>query len=401
MQADRDALPLEPTPSHRSGHWYQTWLPRVAAAALVALAVISVATWIFSSTSGFLITVLISLFVAFALLPAVEVLTRRGWRRGLATGAVMLAGLIFGVLFAFALTQIIIGEVIRLVAEAPTYVREVSVWLQETFGIEINVDAMVGQLTEDRNRLTEFASNAVGGILGLATTTLGMVFQALTISLFVFYILADLPRLRETMLRRFPPEQQAHIDNITTITIDKVGGYVYSRLLLAVMSAAFHFGVFTLIGLPYTFALAAWVGLVSQFVPTIGTYLAGVLPLLIAVLENPTDAVWVAVGIIVYQQVENYLIAPRVTANTMNLHPAVGFGAVIVGASLLGGVGALLALPAAAIAAALIGAYGEDYEVISSSSIQSAQQSEDRRQATKAGGRRREKAPEPTSDGAG
>ncbi|MDQ3782828.1 MAG: AI-2E family transporter, partial [Actinomycetota bacterium] len=192
MPADRDEVPPEPALSHRSGHWYQTWLPRVAVAVLVALAVLSVATWIFSSTSGFLVTVLISLFVAFALLPAVEVLTRRGWRRGLATGAVMVAGLIFGVLFVLALTQIIIGEVIRLVAEAPTYVREVSAWLEETFGIEVNVDAMVGQLTEDRNRLTEFASNAVGGILGLATTTLGMVFQALTISLFVFYILADL-----------------------------------------------------------------------------------------------------------------------------------------------------------------------------------------------------------------
>lgn len=392
MPTDREEVPSEAAPGHRSGLWYQTWLPRVAVAVLVALAVISVATWIFSSTSGFLVTVLISLFVAFALLPAVEVLTRRGWRRGLATGTVMLAGLIFGVLFVLALTQIIIGEVIRLVAEAPTYVREVSAWLEETFGIEVNVDAMVGQLTEDRDRLTNVASNAVGGILGLATTTLGMVFQALTISLFVFYILADLPKLREAMLRRFPPEQQEHIDNITTITIDKVGGYVYSRLLLAVVSAAYHFGVFTLIGLPYSFALAAWVGLVSQFVPTIGTYLAGVLPLLIAVLENPTDAVWVLVGIVVYQQVENYLIAPRVTANTMNLHPAVGFGAVIVGASLLGGVGALLALPAAAIAAALIGAYGEDYEVISSPSIESAQQTEDRRQAAKTRRRRVDKA---------
>ncbi|MDQ3781335.1 MAG: AI-2E family transporter, partial [Actinomycetota bacterium] len=273
--------------------------------------------------------------------------------------------------------------------------------LEETFGIEVNVDVMVGQLTEDRNRLTNVASNAVGGILGLATTTLGMVFQALTISLFVFYILADLPKLREAMLRRFPPEQQEHIDNITTITIDKVGGYVYSRLLLAVVSAAYHFGVFTLIGLPYSFALAAWVGLVSQFVPTIGTYLAGVLPLLIAVLESPTDAVWVLVGIVVYQQVENYLIAPRVTANTMNLHPAVGFGAVIVGASLLGGVGALLALPAAAIAAALIGAYGEDYEVISSSSIESAEQSGDRSQAAKAGRRRHDKAKARAPNGTG
>ena len=379
MPPDQPENPLGPALSHAAGrHWYRTWLPRVAMATLVALTVLSVATWVFSSTTGFLVTLLISVFVAFALLPAVEMLSRRGWRRGPATGVVMLAGVIFGVLFLFALTQIVVNEVVRLAAEAPGYVEQISTWVEDTFGVDANVDQLMGQLTEDRDRLTELASDAVGGILGLATTTLGLVFQALTIALFVFYILADLPRLREAMLRRFQPEQQEHIDAVTTITIDKVGGYVYSRLLLAVLSAAYHFAVFQTIGLPYAFALAAWVGLVSQFIPTIGTYLAGLLPVLIAVLEKPIDAVWVLLAVIVYQQIENYLIAPRVTRNTMNLHPAVSFGAVIFGASLLGGVGALIALPAAAVAAALIGTYGEHYEVISSPTIEGSREYDER-----------------------
>ncbi len=244
------------------------------------------------------------------------------------------------------------------------------------------MDETVTQLTGNREQLTELAANALGGILGLATTALGIVFQAFTIALFVFYILADLPKLREALLGRFPPAQQLHIDTITAITIEKVGGYVYSRLLLAVCSFVFHFVAFTIIGLPYAFALAVWVGLVSQFIPTVGTYLAGALPTLIALVDgDPVQALWVILAVTVYQQIENYLISPRVTANTMEIHPAVAFGSVIVGAALLGGVGALLALPAAAVVAALIGTYADHYEVIASETIESTDDYEDRMRA--------------------
>ena len=75
--------------------------------------------------------------------------------------------------------------------------------------------------------------------------------------------------------------------------------------------------------------------------------------------------------ILVYQQLENYLLAPRITANTMDLHPAVAFGSAIVGASLLGGVGAVLALPVAATATALVQTYGDHYDVITSGTIES------------------------------
>jgi predicted PurR-regulated permease PerM len=99
----------------------------------------------------------------------------------------------------------------------------------------------------------------------------------------------------------------------------------------------------TLIGVPYPLALAAWVGLVSQFVPTVGTYLAGALPVLIALFHDPVDALWVLAFILVYQQFENIVLSPRVTARTMSLHPAVAFGAVIAGGAALGPIGALLA----------------------------------------------------------
>jgi predicted PurR-regulated permease PerM len=104
----------------------------------------------------------------------------------------------------------------------------------------------------------------------------------------------------------------------------------------------------------------------SQFVPVLGTYLAAILPVLIALLNEPVTALWVLLAILLYQQIENYLFAPRITAQTMNIHPAIAFGTVIIGGSLLGVVGALLAVPAAATFQAFGSTYVKRHELIES-----------------------------------
>jgi predicted PurR-regulated permease PerM len=148
------------------------------------------------------------------------------------------------------------------------------------------------------------------------------------------------------------------------LAITKTGGYLYSRALLALLSAFFHWIVFQAAGIQAPIPLAIWVGLVSQFLPVVGTYVAGVLPVLITFLDSPIKAVIVLGFIVVYQQVENYFFSPRITARTMELHPAVAFGAALAGFSLLGVAGALLALPAAAMMQALVSEWGERHDVI-------------------------------------
>lgn len=367
-----------PTEPETTAAWNRVWLPRVAYATVMVLVVLYGSLWVFRSTGGFLVTLVIALFAAFALLPAVESLSRRGWRRGLATGAVMFGAALFGAFFIYTLLNVVIGQIVKLGSEAPSYAQSIVSWVNNTFGTTISSSNLVSQLTADQSRLQALSSNAVSGILGLAATALGLVFQALTVGLFVFYILADLPRLRNAVFRRLPPTSQLHVDTVIEITIEKVGGYVYSRSLLALVSALFHFTAFKIIGIPYAVALAMWVGIVSQFVPAVGTYIAGVVPILIALVENPVDAIWVLAAILAYQQVENYLLSPRITANTMDLHPAVAFGSAIVGGSLLGGVGALLALPVAATITALVQTYGDHYEVIASGRIESPTEYETR-----------------------
>jgi predicted PurR-regulated permease PerM len=354
--------------------WYRIWLPRVGAAALTVLIAVYGSIWVVGNTVTFIITLVISLFAAFAMLPAVEALSRRGWRRGLATGLVMLATAAFAAVFTYALINIAVAETIKLIGQIPSYVQSLVSWVNRTFSLNISSDQIISDITADQQRLETLSTNAASGVLGLASTAVGLLFQLLTIGLFVFYILADLPKLRAAILHRMPPVQQQRTDTIINITIEKVGGYVYSRSLLAVFSTIFHFAAFTLIGVPYAFALAMWVGIVSQFVPTVGTYIAGAFPLLIALAQDRLEAVLVLAAILIYQQIENYLLSPRITANTMNLHPAVAFGSAIVGASLLGGVGALLALPVAATIVALIQTYADHYELVHSEHIESPEQ---------------------------
>jgi predicted PurR-regulated permease PerM len=105
---------------------------------------------------------------------------------------------------------------------------------------------------------------------------------------------------------------------------------------------------------------------VSQFLPVVGTYVAGVLPVVLSFVNNPASALFVIGFILVYQQVENYLFSPRITARTMELHPALAFGSAIAGAAVLGPVGAVLALPAAAMIQAIASEWGTRHEVIDS-----------------------------------
>ena len=313
-----------------------------------------------------LITVLLSLFVSFAFEPAVQWLSDRGVRRGWGTAMVFFAAFLAVAGFVAAMAPLIVDQTTMLVQQGPTVLGDLADQARNLPGtVGESVAAWLDeQRTELPQRLPEIAPEVVGGALGFGQTLLGNLLQLLTALLISFYLVADGPRLRRTLSARMGPERQREFLDWWNLAIAKTGGYLYSRLLTAVASAIFHIAVFTTLGLPYAIALGVWVGLVSSVIPVIGTYLAGALPVLITLADSPGDALWVLVAIVVYQQVENYLVAPRINAHALSLHPAVAFAAVLFGAALLGPAGALLALPATAIVAALISAQGERHEVV-------------------------------------
>jgi len=362
--------------------WYRFWLPRIVIGTLVFMAIAFGGQWVFTSTTDFIMTMIMSFFIAFAMLPAVDYLSGRGWKRGVATGVVMLGGTVMALIFALAMAQLVVDQILQLIGNTAGYAQQLIDWVNTTFDQNYTIDDIVEQLGGYDEVATKAATTLLSGVLGFTSSVLGLIFRALSIGLFVFYILADFPKMRAALLHNLRPAAQLHVDTFLSITVQKVGGYIYSRLVLAAFSAAFHYVVFLVLDLPYALAMALWVGLVSQFVPSVGTYLAGVVPFFIALAEGgPSTAIWVLVAVTVYQQIENYLLSPKITANTMDLHPAIAFGSAMVGASLLGAAGALLALPVAATITALVQTYADDYELIENEKIESPDEYAARMQA--------------------
>ncbi|MCX5269934.1 AI-2E family transporter [Streptomyces sp. NBC_00199] len=370
-QTPRNAPPHDTTPptgpppadgGAAQGARMPRWLPRAMVLALALVAAFQLGTWAFHQLIGLLLNVLIAFFLALAVEPAVSRMAARGMRRGLATFLVFFGLLIVVAGFFTLLGSMLAGQIIKMIEGFPEYLDSVIHWINTTFHTELRrVDIQEGLLHSDW--LRKYAQNSAAGVLDVSTQVLGGLFQLLTIALFSFYFAADGPRLRRALCSVLPPAKQAEVLRAWEIAVDKTGGYLYSRGLMALISGVAHYVLLQALGIPYAPVLAVWVGVVSQFIPTIGTYLAGALPMLIAFTVSPLYALWVLIFVVVYQQFENYMLQPKLTSKTVDIHPAVAFGSVIAGTALLGAIGALISIPAVATLQAFLGAYVKRYAV--------------------------------------
>jgi predicted PurR-regulated permease PerM len=313
------------------------------------------------SLTSFFTIVTVSLFLSFAIEPAVNILAKRGMKRGVATSLVFIGLIIILGLFSFAIVSLVIDEVTKLANNPQDITSKVTTFINSHFNTHFNIDSL-----NEAVRNSDFLDSWQSDVFSVGTSAITVIFQMFTIALFTFYLVADAPKLRRTVLRRLPSSKQAVVLNTWELAIEKTGGYIYSRTLLSLLSGISHYIFFSILDVKYALALAVWVGFISQFIPVVGTYIAGVLPILIGFTKSPTTALAIFIFVFVYQQIENYLFAPRITARTMNMHPAVAFGAVIVGSSVFGTVGALLSLPAVAMLQAIISTHLGEHEIIDS-----------------------------------
>lgn len=335
---------------------------------LVALAGYQVAVWLFQGLRGFLGLVFLAWLFSISMEPVVARLEHRGWRRGLATGAV-LVGLALAVLaFVAVFGALLVTQLSELVTGLPAVVADAVAWANATFGTTLRPGDVIDALDLTPARTGEIAQDLAPGLVGIVASLFGFLFQALTLTLFTFYMSAQAPQLRRTVSSWFPPRQQAIISTVWEIAVEKTGSYVMSKLVLAVVSSFVTGILLWALGVPSWLPLAIWTGFVSQFIPTVGTYVAIAIPALVALAADPLDGLWVVLFGIAYQQVENYLLGPRITSRTMAIHPAVGFGAAIVGATLFGALGALVSVPVVAAVQALVQTYGHRYELVGESS---------------------------------
>ncbi|MFJ2773045.1 AI-2E family transporter [Streptomyces sp. NPDC087300] len=370
VQVTQDSAPLGTTPPAQPpagaeagrGARMPRWLPRAMVLALALIACFQLGSWAFHQLTGLLINVLIAFFLALAVEPAVSWMAARGLRRGFATFIVFLSVVIASAGFVTLMGSMLAGQIVDMVEDFPDYLDKVISWINQTFHTDLSRVEVQDSLVHS-DWLQKYVQNSATGVLDVSAQVLGGLFQLLTILLFSFYFAADGPRLRRALCSVLPPAKQAEVLRAWEIAVDKTGGYLYSRGLMALISGIAHYILLQALNVPYAPVLAVWVGLVSQFIPTIGTYLAGALPMLIAFTVDPWYALWVLVFVVVYQQFENYVLQPKLTAKSVDIHPAVAFGSVIAGTALLGAVGALIAIPAVATLQAFLGAYVKRYDV--------------------------------------
>ncbi|MFE3983041.1 AI-2E family transporter [Nocardia tengchongensis] len=339
------------------------WLPRAMVLALALLGLFELANWAAHQLIGIAIMMTVSFFVSLAMEPAVDGMAGRGVNRGLATAVVFIIVFACAAGFVATLGVLMVETVANVVSELPRLLDELLNWVNRVFHQSFTLDQLRDRLFKDSNVISSWAERAANNVWGLSSTVLGGLARLLTIALFSVYMTADGPKLRRTVCSLLPPTKQGAVLHAWDLAIDKTGGYLYSRALLAVISAVAHGAFLALLGIPNAVALGIWFGVVASFVPTIGTYLAGVLPILVALTIKPLDAVWIILFVVVYQWIQDYVLQPRITAKTVDVNPAIALLSVIVGGALLGAVGALLAIPATATLQAFLGEYVKRYEV--------------------------------------
>ena len=331
---------------------------------MVILVGLKIALYVYDALGSFLFLLLLAWLLSIAMEPAVAWFANRGMRRGMATGIVGLLLITATVAFLAVFGSLFFTQISELVKGLPGYVGQFVTWVNATFHMSIDSSKLLDQLQITPTKVAEWASNIAGGVFGIVGSVFGAMFDGLTVFVFAFYFSADGPRLRRAIGSWLPLRSQKVFVTVWDIAVTKTGGFVVSKVVLATMSAFFHCTFFYLIQVPYWLPMGIFAGIVSQFIPTIGTYIGVAIPAVFAAFNDPVDVIWIIIFATVYQQIESYVFTPRVSRATMDIHPAIALGSVFVGFAFFGPIGAIIGIPLAAAVIAIIETYANRHELV-------------------------------------
>jgi predicted PurR-regulated permease PerM len=298
-----------------------------------------------------LILVLVAMFLAVSLDPAVRWLTKRGMKRGPAVALIVVV--LVGILAAFLISVIppLVNQFTTLVHNMPAYLgrlEERSRRYQDLnlrYHLSDRLEGIVGQLPE----------RLASGLVGFTSRVVSVIAAALTVLVFTIYFLLDLPRLRRGVVRLFPVDRRPRYGAMVDVVVDKVGTYMIGRLTIGLIGGVVAGIALAVLGIPYALPLAILIGLLDV-IPLLGHPAGSIVAVAVALFTVPlwpTTVVLVAV-LLGYQQVENYLIGPRVLGQSVEISSAAVLLATLIGAAILGVVGALMAIPIAAAVKVLL-----------------------------------------------
>jgi predicted PurR-regulated permease PerM len=350
---DLDAkMPPSPPPSDLAGdHLRPATLIRWGFFAGVGLLLAYAAVQALLSARNLLALVLVAMFLAVSLDPAVRWLVARGLPRGLAVACILVVLVAILVLFLVSVIPRLVSQFTTLVDTLPSYLARLADRsrryqdLNARYHLSSRLEVVVGQLPE----------RLASGALGLTSRILGGLFAVLTVLVFTIYFLLDLPRLRRGVVRLFTVDRRARYGAMVDIMVDKVGSYMIGRLAIGLLGGAVAGIALAALRVPYALPLAILIGLLDV-IPLLGHPVGTVVAVLVALFTVPLwpTTVLLVVVLLAYQQVENYLIGPRILGHSVEISPAAVLLATLLGAAILGVVGALMAIPIAAAVKVLL-----------------------------------------------
>jgi predicted PurR-regulated permease PerM len=300
------------------------------------------------SVSQVFVLILIALFLATGLNPAVEAIRSRGVSRVTAVTIIFVSVIAFVIFFAWVVVPPVVSQGSQLINSLPSLLQDLKSnatinRLNEQFAIIDTLQAKLREFTEDGTLLV----STFGGVIGVGRSVISGTFSALTILVLTLYFITSLPQMVKLGVRLAPASRRDRVAKLTNAIIARVGSFVGAQIFIAFMAAIFVVVLGILLGLPSPVAIAMVV-FVCALVPLIGHFLGSAVVTIIALTVSIPVGVIALITYIVYVQIENYIVTPRIMKKTLGVPGAVTIVAALIGSSLLGLVGGLLAVPVAA-----------------------------------------------------
>ena len=301
-----------------------------------------------ASASAVFILIIVSIFLAAGLNPAVLFFQNRGLKRGMAVGAVMASVLIFVAAFIAIAVPPLIEQGNQLLENAPQLIKDLNNNafindLNNKYGVIDSLQTRIDSVIKDG----QFAVTAFGGVIGVGKAVVSGLVSTFTILVLTLYFLAALPQVVQISLRFVPATRRDRVSKLTNAIIARVGSFVGGQGLIAILAALFILIMGLIIGMPYTAPLAMVV-LVCGFIPLVGHFIGMSIVTLVSLTKSPTTALVALGSYIIYVQIENYVITPKIMRKSLAIPGLVTIIAALLGTSLLGLIGGLLAVPIAA-----------------------------------------------------
>jgi predicted PurR-regulated permease PerM len=315
---------------------------------IAAVSAVLAALW---SVVNIVVLVLMAAVLAIGLDPAVRRIERRGKSRGRAVTLIFLATLAIAIGFAWLVIPPLVTQVGELADDIPTYVDRLST-RDDAVGRYVRENDVAARLQSFVEELPQKITNSFGTIVGVAGKVGSVIFNTVTVAILTIYFMLSLPRMRRTAAVAFAPQTRERAEDVMDQAISRIGGYVAGILTTASIAGTSALVFFSILGLfragiPFAVPLAVFSG-IAGLVPAVGAYIGAAPAVVVAFFQSVPTGILVLAYFIVYQQVENYAIQPRIMKNAVNLSPAAVIISTLVLGSLAGFAGAVLALPAAA-----------------------------------------------------